>query len=167
MERNLKSVERTNITNESQGNQYYKNSYEYETMLKTVNSFGSFNTSNHWIPQYPQKPHLSRIESMQLNRISAQDQNTSTFEQVPSNKNTLLLQKSSKSYPTHLHPQNSNPSLLLSRESMNLTPQLQIPSETPVQNKENTCLNSNKPQFPLKTPNFSRNNFLSEKLAKM
>lgn len=127
IERNMKSTDGIDFTQDNNTINSNRVGSDYETMLKTVNSFGSFNISGNCIP-YSQKPQeCSRIEKYQKNRIFY-PQNCSSIEPVYS-CSTLPLEKA-KSYPVNQSriSQLSIPgSIVLSRESMNLTPQLQSP----------------------------------------
>lgn len=149
LERNMKSIEGINLTQENNTLNSHRMAEDYEMMLKTVNSFNSFNNSGHYIPQYPQRQNSSRIDLLQQNRVY-NAQNFSSYEPVHIS-NTSLLNKKSKSYPMN-NSQVSLNSIIISRESMNLTPQLQSPDDYSqnIKNKEN--------MQPRNHMNSSRNN---------
>jgi hypothetical protein len=136
LERNMKSVEWIDLTHENNTINSYRMAEDYEMMLKTVNSFGSFNNSGLYIPQYPQRQNSSRIDLLQQNRVY-NAQKSIAFEPVHI-ANIALLEKKARSYPMN-NSQASLQSVVVSRESMNLTPQLQSPDEYShnVWNKEN------------------------------
>lgn len=147
----MKSIEGINLTQENNTLNSHRMAEDYEMMLKTVNSFNSFNNSGHYIPQYPQRQNSSRIDLLQQNRVY-NAQNFSSYEPVHIS-NTSLLNKKSKSYPMN-NSQVSLNSIIISRESMNLTPQLQSPDDYSqnIKNKEN--------MQPRNHMNSSRNNLV-------
>ena len=155
LERNMKSVEGIDLTQENNTLNSHRMVEDYEMMLRTVTSNNSFNNSGHYVPQYPQRQNSSRIDLLQQNRVY-NAQNTSSFEPVYISK-IGLLDKKSKSYPMN-NSQASLHSMVMSRESMNLTPQLQIPDDYAqnIRNKEN--------MQPRNQMNSSRNNLVCNNL---
>lgn len=100
---------------------------EYEVLLKTVNSFGSFNNSGHYMNHPAQSQDSICSGKLQRSRIY-KAQNSSSID-PGYNISTIILEKA-KSYPVNQNrvSQMSNASnMMLSRESMHLTPQFQSP----------------------------------------
>jgi hypothetical protein len=100
---------------------------EYEVLLKTVNSFGSFNNSGHYMNHPAQSQDSICSGRLQRSRIY-KAQNSSSID-PGYNISTIILEKA-KSYPVNQNrvSQMSNASnMMLSRESMHLTPQFQSP----------------------------------------
>lgn len=126
-ERNLKSSEGIDFTQQNYTINSNKFGSDYETMLKTANSFGSFNNSVQHNVNSSGNNGSSIIDKLKKNRI-VNVQNTSAIEPIY-NMNTIMLKKN-QSYPmsssrvSQVSIQNSN---TISRESMKLTPQLQNP----------------------------------------
>ena len=121
VERKLRSIDRTDCYYENNTMNSNRIASDYENMLRTANSFGSFNNSGQYIPQYPQS---SRMESLKKNKILL-----AHYAKEPVyTSNTILLEKKPNSYPMN-NSQASMGSMVMSRESMNLTPQLLSPDE--------------------------------------
>jgi len=123
----MKSTDNANITQENNMNTSNRICSEHDPMLKTMNSFGSFYQNEH----STQQSHYSNkrlIEKLRSNRILRHPEWNST-DPIHSSGTIRLEKKVSNSSKNNIRVgQKSIPiQRILTRESMNLTPQLQSP----------------------------------------
>lgn len=121
---NLRLSDMIDLTQENYNVNSGRFGSDYEAMLKTMNSFGSFTNSDHYHNQRSRE--LFHLDQQKNSRIFKAN-NCSSIEPIY-NANTIILEKKSRSYQVNQSKisQSSNVNLL-SRQSMNLTPQLLSP----------------------------------------
>lgn len=122
MERHMKSSERMDFTQENNILHSNRLGSDYETMLKTANSSVSINNSGSFrkLPQYQEPKQIEITGRSKLFKGA----NCSSIEPVYNVKTIVLEKKSNSNYNKPYLKTNST---VLSRESMNLTPQLLSP----------------------------------------
>lgn len=149
IDHNMRSSDIIDLTQENNTINSHRFGSDYETMLKTVNSLGSFNSSENY-NNYNRSKELCHLDRGFKSTIF-KGNNWSSIEPIY-NGNTIILEKRNKSYYQNQSriSQASIPNqTFLSRESMNLTPQLLSPDTEQVSKQRPAAQQKNKVNMPV------------------